>query len=248
MKSLSASILFLLLSCSTVFSQGEIDDQDKVFYRDESTFAATLNNYGISGGYRYARRIDGFRKKTYEVEFAYVKLQKESKLTLSSSQQIGNSFVYGKLNAFFTLHCGIGFQKEIYSKLDKGSISVRYFCNIGPTIGFLKPYYYMLMDSTGYYRFDNHTTSYERKAPFYVGLDELSLVPGIYSKFGFTFEFGKLDRIFNAIETGVIIDLFPKKIPILDNDQNQFAFFSFFLSYRFGKIIDTQFKEKKILP
>jgi hypothetical protein len=248
MRTVSAILIFTLFIITSVFPQGEIDDQKKIFYRNERTFAATLNSNGYGGNFRYAKRLDGFRKSTYEIDLFYVKHEKEAKITIYSSQQLGNSFVFGKLNSFFTLHVGIGLQKEIFEKHDKGGISIRYFYNFGPTIGILKPIYYeVITDTSGSVvtmKFESHLINIQRKAPFYVGLKEISFVPGAYSKFGFTFEFSKSEKVISAIETGIAIDAFVKKMPIMANNENHWLFFSFFLSYRFGKVIDAQFKNK----
>jgi hypothetical protein len=244
MKSVSVIIFLILLCLKSAFPQGEIDNQSKILYRNERTLALTLNSNGYSADFRYARRRNAFKKSLYAIEFSYVKHEKEAKITLFSSQQLGNSFVYGKLNSFWTLRIGLGMQKEIFQKQDKGGISIRYFYHFGPVIGFLKPIYYELEpDSSGHspvVKFEAHLTTIERKAPFYTGLNELSVVPGVYTKLGFTFEFSKNDAVFSAIETGIGIDAFARVIPIMANDQNHWLFLSFFLTYRFGKVIDVR--------
>jgi hypothetical protein len=246
MKKISAIIFLSIYGLLSAYSQGEIDDQEKIFYRNERTFAATICTNGYGLGFRYAKRLDGYRKSTYELELSYVKDEQETKISLNSAQTLGTSFVPGKVNAFYTLHTGIGYQKELFQKRDRGGISIRYFYNFGPTIGFLKPIYYLVIDSTGNpvpMKFElDAINNIQGKAAFYKGLDEIFLIPGAYGKFGFTFEFGKADQIFSAIETGIELNLFVKKIPIMANDQNRFSFFSFFLSYRFGKVIDAKFK------
>jgi hypothetical protein len=246
MKTLSVIIFLILYDLISVYSQGEIDDQDKIFYRNERTFAGTINTNGYGLGFRYAKRLDGYRKSTYELEFSYVKDEKETKISLNTSQQLGNSFVPGKVNAFYTLHAGIGYQKELFQKRDRGGISIRYFYNFGPTIGILKPIYYIVSDSLGNpvpVKFElDAINNIQGKGPFYKGLGEIFIIPGAYGKFGFTFEFSKADQIFSAIETGIELNLFVKKIPIMADNNNKFSFFSFFLSYRFGKVIDAKFK------
>jgi len=76
------------------------------------------------------------------------------------------------------------------------------------------------------------------KAAFTKGLNELKVVPGIYAKAGFNFEYSKEDKIIHAIELGAQINAFPKKIPIMAIDNNKAIFFSLFVSYRFGLILD----------
>jgi hypothetical protein len=247
MKTISAILFFILLNLMSAFSQGEIDTQSKLLYRNERTLALTINTNGYGGDFRYAKRLDAFRKSLYVLEFSYIKHEKEAKITLLTSQQIGNSFVFGKLIAFYALRGGIGFQKELYQKQDKGGISIRYFYHVGPVIGIKKPIYYEVETDSGRVvtmKFESHITTIDRKAPFYKGLDELSLVPGAYGKFGFTFEFSKNDQVFSAIETGMAMDAFIKEIRIMDNNENHWLFFSFFLTYRFGKVIDSQFNNK----
>lgn len=256
MKTVTAILFFIGVISLSLFSQGEIDEEEKIFYRNEKTYALTLTSNGFGINYRYARRADAFKKTLYELGLNVVKHEKEIKISMSSSQQLGGSFVYGKLNSLTTLHGGIGMQKELFRKEDKGGISIRYFYTFGPSIGFLKPVYYDVIvyeeDEQGVsvqvqkrMKFESHIIMIERKAPFYVGFEELSVVPGAYGKFGFTFEFSKSDAAFNAIETGIVIDAFIKKVPIMANDQNHWIYPAFFLSYRFGKIVDAQYKTKR---
>jgi hypothetical protein len=242
MRTVAAIFFFMTITISSVFTQGEIDDQEKIFYRNERTYGILLSTNGWGGNFRYAKRINGSKKTLYEVDLAKIRHEKELKITFSSSQQFGSSFVYGKLNTLFTLRGGIGLQKELFSKEDKGGISIRYFYTFGPSIGLQKPVYYEITDSI--VKFENHLLDQIiRRAPFYVGLSELSIVPGIYGKFGITFEFGKTDAVFNAIETGVVIDAFIRKVPILANNLNHWIYPGFFLSYRFGRVIDAQLKQ-----
>ncbi|MBN1952152.1 MAG: hypothetical protein JW801_13200 [Bacteroidales bacterium] len=257
MKKIAAILICLILPLHFILAQGEIDEEEKIFFRNEQTYAITLNTHGLSGGFRYARRIDAFRKTIYDAEFAQIKDAEEIKITFSSSSQIGGSFVYGKLNSFGTLRAGIGLQKELFRKYDKGGISIRYFYCGGPSIGFTKPIYYDIItinytpdgqqtDGIERMKFEPHVlNNILRKAPFYVGLTETRVIPGLYGKFGFTFEFSKKDMVFNALEVGVVMDAYIKKIPIMANENNTWYFPAFFLSYRFGKVIDSQFKPGK---
>ncbi len=244
-------ILFTLIFTIRIFGQGEIDDEKKIFYRDERSFSASLNSNGISIGYRYAKRIDYRRKTIYEFEFAHIKDDKEVKVT-TNTQQLSRSFVYGKLNNFFALRGGLGLQKEIFEKFDKGGISIRYFYSGGISIGMLKPIYYEVWQQNPLtnvlekriMKFEEHTYPNSR-VTFFKGINELTLNPGLYAKGGFTFEFSKYDKVFHAIETGVMLDGFVKKVPIMYVENNNRFFITLFLSYRFGKVIDSRFKTRK---
>jgi hypothetical protein len=244
-------ILISILYSLQIYSQGEIDNEKKIFYRDEKTYSVSLNSNGFGFGYRYAKRIDYTRKTTYEIQFAHIKDDKEIKLT-NSTQQINRSFVYGKLNNFFALRGGIGYQKELFEKFDKGGISIRYFYNTGLSIGILKPVYYEVYQINPVtnvtekliIKFEKHIYP-ESRASFFKGIDEISFDPGLYVKGGFTFEFSKYDQVFNAIETGIILDGFIKKVPIMEVENQNHFFITLFLSYRFGKVINSQFKSRR---
>ena len=85
------------------------------------------------------------------------------------------------------------------------------------------------------------------KAAFTKGLDETKLLPGLYAKGGFNFEYSKQDKILHAIELGAQINVFPKKIPIMATASNKAIFFSLFVSYRFGIVFDPLHPESKKL-
>jgi hypothetical protein len=76
------------------------------------------------------------------------------------------------------------------------------------------------------------------RAAFTKGLNEIKVMPGLYAKGGFNFEYSKQDKVIHAIEVGLQINAFPKEIPIMATNTNKAVFFSFFVSYRFGMIID----------
>jgi hypothetical protein len=81
------------------------------------------------------------------------------------------------------------------------------------------------------------------KASITKGLDETKVMPGIYAKGGFNFEYSKQDRLIHAIEVGAHLSGFPKKIPIMASSDNKSIFFALFVSYRFGFIIDPYRRE-----
>lgn len=247
-------ILFLSIASIAVFGQGEIDLQDKIFYRNERTFGFLLNSNGLGLNYRYAKRIDGFKKTLYELEFNYLKHPKEIKATLTSTNK---NIIFGKLNSTFTLKGGLGFQKELFQKADIGSVSIRYYTNFGPVLAIQKPIYYEYLDinssSTYYKNYDPYDPYLYGKAPYSKGLNKTSVIPGIYGKFGFTFEYSKLDVLFHAIELGVAMDIYAGKLEIMDASTEKILFIlpddhftlTLFISYRFGQVINSQFTSRR---
>jgi len=265
-----------LINCfSTVFAQGEIDFQPKVFYRNEWSIAAMLNSNGFGFNYRYGQRIDAANKRLFEVDFAYMKDPKEQK-SLGRSET-GSKYVDGKKNLAFDFRFGYGKQHELFRKHDLGGIAIRYFYNFGPSLVLLKPIYYNVGESVPVYGFGGALLGYSweplppakkydsnwysknyyigNRASFFKGFDELQPVPGAFAKFGFNFEFGKEDRIIHALEAGLIAEGFIKKVEIMDFTnpdanlkkyaQNRQLFLTLFVSYRFGRIVDPYEIKKK---
>jgi len=255
-----------VMNCfSVIYAQGEIDFQPRVYYRNEWSLAAMFNSNGFGANYRYGKRIDAANKRLYEVDFAYMKDSKESK---SSSQDINSlsRYVDGKKNLAFDFRFGCGRQHEMFRKHDLGGIAVRYFYNYGPSIVLLKPIYYNVSKFVQGSRPDPEPLKYDPswqanniyilgRASFFKGFDELKLIPGAFAKFGFNFDFSRQDRIVHALEAGIITEGFVKKLEIMDFTylgteprklaQNRHFFFTLFVSYRFGRIVDPYEVKKK---
>jgi hypothetical protein len=257
MKKITLILPFLLLISSAGFAQGEIDDQQKVFYRNEKSAGILLNSTGWGVSLRYGKRINFLNKRLYEVDFNSIKHHKEIKAT-NPYFPSNRGFVFGKLNAFFNIRGGIGHQREVFKKIDQGGIAIRYFYSAGPALGFYKPIYYEVL-----YPIPQHLYEYEIKiekfsaaihkptdiyarASFFKGFDEIKFVPGGYTKFGLNFEYSKIDRVIHALEVGFTFEAYTKKIPIMASEDNKQFFFALFVSYRFGKIVDP--KHQPITP
>ena len=247
MKKLLITAVILTIGIQLVKGQGELDEQQKIFLRNEKTFAILLNTDGYGLSYREGRRIDYFNKKLLDIDIGTLRHPKEVKLSNPSYQTPG-SFVFGKLNTVVFIRGGMGHQREIFRKADLGGVAVRYFYSGGPTIVLLKPIYYKILDpisSTEFIireeKFDvkkHEPSMIYSKSSFFKGLDETKILPGLFVKGGFNFEYSKEDKLIHAIELGGQVDMFLKKVPIMATEKNKAIFFSLFASYRFGIVID----------
>lgn len=243
-RSLNIVFLFLSLSC---FSQVESPSDVRVVTGNEKSYAILINSNGWGLNYRYGKRLDGFRKRIFDIDFAYLKHPKEIK-TQNPYYENQKRFVFGKLNTLYVLRGGIGIQKEIYSKFDKGGVAVKFFYEGGFTLGALKPVYYAVVDSmskkpndpyTSDKKFDYSIHSVEdiySRASFFKGLGETKFKPGIFIKLGLSFVYSNVYDVLNALEAGVIVDGFYQDVPIMANQKNEQVFVSLFISYRFGKV------------
>lgn len=240
-------LLFTFLPNLYVYAQGEIDTQDKIFFRNERTYAFNLNSNGWGFDFRYGKRINAYRHRLYEIQFAEMKHPKEFK---SSNPYIytQDRYVFGKLNTFMNIRGGYGLQRQLYEKYDKGGISIRRYFTTGISIGILKPVYYEVLyprDTIKEEKFDpvkHQLGDILGKASFFKGFNEITITPGINAKYGYTFEFSKRDDVFRAFELGAMLDFFLIKPEILSLAKNNNYYLTLFISYRFGRIVDNRFK------
>ena len=246
-------ILILAGTADRLAAQFEIQPEGRIFYRNERTFAGTLHSNGWEANFRYASRIDGFRSYIFDVGLGTIQHPKEIKSQSIYIGGWGRSFVFGKLNDVILLRAGAGYQKELFSKYDAGGISIRYFASGGMSLAALKPIYYLKV--TGYNPYTYHVERvrspfdpdymqsiydiYDRE-PFYVGLNETRFIPGVFAKTGLSFEYSIEDKEVNALEGGIQIEGFLKKLEILATENNHRLFVSLYVSYRFGKVLDAR--------
>ncbi len=247
MKSTFILILIFILSAGSLLAQGELDEQRRVMLRDERTFAGYLNSNGWGANYRYGYWRNAKNQFIIDADFAYVKHPKEVKSTISYNYN-SYRYVYGKENLFWELKAAAGWQKELYRKIDRNGISIRLFYSGGLSLGFAKPIYYKVFTTSSIgeviyeenLKFDPsiHQGSIGGRGPFYMGFNELMLIPGVYGKTGLSFEYSKKDAVVHALEAGFSITAYPKEIPIMATEQNNWIFFTLNVGYRFGRIID----------
>lgn len=243
-------ILFLFIILPEASAQGELEDQPQIFYRNERTIAGTLFSNGYGADIRFAKRKDAFSSFTYGGGIGIIQHPKEYKSQSPYTRDWGRSYVFGKMNEVMTIRGGIGIQKEIFSKFDRGGISVRYFYSGGLTLVLLKPVYYLKI--TGFKengriiyessQFDpDYMQSiydiYDRES-FFVGVSKTKFRPGMYIRAGLSFEFSADELDINSLDAGVQLEGFMTKLPIMASTDNQQLLLSLFISYRFGKVID----------
>ena len=73
------------------------------------------------------------------------------------------------------------------------------------------------------------------RAPYHRGLGQTRIHPGGYAKLALSFEYADYHDDVKSIETGVILDAFPKQIPIMAFNKNQQFFLTFYVSMIYGR-------------
>jgi hypothetical protein len=237
-----------------LFAQGELQTDREPDNYNLNSYGIKLNSNGYGLYYSYSNRIN-FRLRNFaEAEYNYHKDPKEIKVINPYFDAYNTrKFVFGKTHTVHNIKVGYGYNKMIYEKRDKNSISIHITGSVGAILSISKPIYYEIVDSvkisntflipyTSFYKIDinfqNNPTDIIGKAPFGLGLNELKIHPGLYAKFGLQFDFSQDVMKTKVLETGAIFDSYLVPIEIMAGKENNF-FLSLYLSYHFGKKYDA---------
>lgn len=214
-----------------------------VLYRNEMSFGFFAHSRGFGMNYMRAKHITGTRKKLFEVEALNLKHPKEIKVTTSTDNS--KRFNYGKLNNILLFRGGIGYQTTLFKRADRKSVEIRSSYYLGGNITFAKPYYVLVYKKNSFgntyqesvkYNPETQTVdSISGKGPLLDGLSELKLYPGLYAKANLSFEYAPFSNKVKAIETGVIVDFYPKALPIMARNPAENWIVTLYVGFVFGK-------------
>lgn len=253
MKKLFNSFLFtfILLGLITVNAYSQVSDdidsvENMIIYSNEHFGQVIAHNLGMGVGYRIGKNTSAFNTRIFTAEIVTMRSWKQIK-TINPYYSNSKRYVYGKMNEVFNLRAGIGFRKLLNDKPYWGGVELRWITDAGASIAFEKPYYIYVIKieqgAGGNYLYNIETelfdpnTSWDDiygRAPFTKGLNEIKLVPGIYLRSGFSFEFGEIKTRIKAFEAGGMVEFFPGGVSIMADNGEQPFFITFYLAYSFG--------------
>ncbi|MBS1646989.1 MAG: hypothetical protein JST67_06580 [Bacteroidetes bacterium] len=240
-------LFFFFSTCAlSQSSQQAIDaGQDvNVMFRNEATGGIFAHSRGFGANFRRFWHKTGKLKTLIEIEATNMKSPKE---TTIKSYEGGKSYKYGKLYGLLFVRAGFGIQRSLYERAERKSIEVRMIYNVGALLCFAKPIYLQIA-----YPDPNNPGSYITKdeaydptihnqnniiggASFFEGLQSLKLRAGLYSKLGFSFEFGRRVNLIKCIETGVILDFLPDTIQEMAYNKAEMFYVTPYVAFIFGK-------------
>ncbi len=215
----------------------------KVLYRNEASFGVFMHSAGGFGlAYRRGTHVTGKKKRMFETEALNFKHPKEVK-SLNSYSANTKGFFYGKLNSVLLIRSGVGYQNVLFEKSDKKSVEIRYSYFAGVSLAFAKPVYLEIKQgisskapTTERYDPSIHTIDeIYGKAPFFTGIENTVIYPAGYAKLALSFEYADRFNALKAVETGVVVDVYPKAIPMMAFNNNQQVYVSLYLKMIWGK-------------
>lgn len=252
-KKISLLLTIIAFSLYT-YAQGEPQTAREPDNYNLNSFGLKLDSHGYGAYYSYSHRINFTLRRFLEAEYNYQKNPKEIKIVNPYFDAFSaRKFVFGKTHSVYNLKIGAGFNKMLFQKRDKNSISIHIAGSGGVILGISKPIYYEIVDSvklsngylipyTSFYKINiniqNNSTDILGKAPFNYGLSELNFHPGLYAKFGIQFDFSKDVMKTRVLEAGAVFDTYFIPVEIMAGHNNN-NFVSVYISYHFGKKYDA---------
>jgi hypothetical protein len=248
MKSVLKSffLIFILIYVSPVKAQmqsGVAMDAPTIQYKNESYGGINIHALGFGLSYKRAKHVTALLKKSWDFDLVTFHHSKQIK-TKNQYSENSKAYYFGKLNSVLMLRAGYGFQKVLFGKELPGAIEIRMNYYVGASIGILKPVYLEIIkdSNAGQYleseKYDpeKHQQSViDGRSSWFRGLSQLTINPGVYGKFGFSFEFGTDEERVKVIETGVVADFHPSAMKMMAFDKNNPLIVSFYVSLLWGK-------------
>ncbi len=234
-------------------------DQKGVLYDKEFSVDMKLHTNGFALGVNIGELRSFYLTRFVHISIGEIKHAKEFRQNDGqiSLTQVSRSFIYGKQNNLYTLRAGVGEKRYFSEKAARKGVAVGWSYEAGGTLGLLKPYYLQLLNSLepGSLEFIIRSEKYSDETAerflnidriqgasgFAAGLGEISVLPGFHGKLSMHFDWGAFDEFVKAMEAGVMVDVFFKKVPIMvesdlvGDTENRPLFINLFLNLQLGK-------------
>ncbi len=224
-----------------------------ILYNTEQVMTFRAYPRGLALG-MYKANIKTYYKTTfYNVEVGYIKHHKEVRQSnelaaLIRGEENPRPYIYGKQNSFYTIRGGYGIKRYYSEKARRKGMAVGLIYQGGLTIGVLKPNYLKLIKRLENNSFTIVTEKYSNEnrelfldpfsiyggSSFITGLDEVRFIPGVHGMGGVHFAFGAFEEYVMALDAGIMIDVFPRQVSIMVEDNKPY-FINLFLNLHIGK-------------
>jgi hypothetical protein len=224
------------------------EEEGVIAYRKHSVFGIKLTNDGYGAFYEYGKAQSVNKTLLFQLDWAERRHNKEEKQTNPFIP--ASPFTYGKINYFYPLKLGVQQQILLGNKSNKNGVAVSANFGGGISLGFLRPYYLEINDTSNGSRrtikYDGPDSSTFVSGTSLVNLSvsstglgkgwgELKLTPGLYTKAALRFDYGRYNEAVSAIEVGLFAEYYTKGIPQVVYFKQDKFFMNIYVSLLFGK-------------
>ena len=251
-------VTFILTCCNFSFAQkspksGKWNTQlDKeLIYESNWSGSFKLRSDGWQIGGEIGKYKSYSKSTIFQFDLGYYKHPKQVRQNKNPYSGWFNNngikpFIYGKRYSLFALHGAVGQRFLLAEKARRNGVMINYYYAGGVSIGLLKPYYLRVCgdDLCTFYRevtyesgVDNKFTDYNNiigGAGFGKGW-ALKIRPGLHAKTGLQFDWSNKDNMIKAVDVGISIDSYFRKVPIMFTNDNKWIFINAFVGISMGK-------------
>ncbi len=248
-------LFFLLLTSISLFAQANVrrTKTKGLIYTQEKTVNLSFNTSGFSFGYAKGKLKNYKVTPFWQFEFGRLKHPKSYKQVADiTGNRNSKPYTYGKKNVFMTLRAMRGHKHYFSEKAKTKGVAVGMQYMAGLSLGLVKPYYLNIQRGVNpvdptvgnitaeKYSEDNRAFfmdyhSIAGAASFFKGIKETKLLPGVHGRLGVLVDWGAFDETSKSVDAGVMIDVFPKAVPIMIDAKNYPFFLGLYLNFQFGK-------------
>jgi hypothetical protein len=159
---------------------------------------------------------------------------RELKIESAYADQGGKDYVYDKQNYCYVIAPMLGVSRKLISRNLFNRVGVSASFSAGPLLALLKPYYVeVAVPFNGnqalveVHRYDHTQYNYGNiygVADYFLGMDELQVMPGGRAKVGTLVDFSAGSSYIRAIELSMFADVYAKRLPLLGANANKQLF------------------------
>ncbi len=231
-------------------------ERTKLIYRKATSYGVQLhgNGFGISAD--YINTTNYYKRKFLRFDIMNIKHPKQYKNRTGFGANFLSDqkpYVFGKINSFYTINAARGQMNLIADKGRKNGVELSWLYSYGVSLGIVKPYYLAYCNE-----FSNCNNplpiKYEDKTadlfldppdrlisrgPARLGWTEIKLYPGLQGKIGFNIDFAVFDDLVQAVEFGIMVNAYYKRVPIMlpimPSNNNHFIYPNLYIKASMGK-------------
>ncbi len=245
------SFSIVLFSFLTAQSQRLDNSAKGIVYDKETAVDIRLHTFGYALNVDFGKINTYYKTTFYQFGLGELKHFKEtnrsSEFGGSTSGSSLTGFSFGKQNSCYVVRAGMGQKIYFTEKAAKNGVGLAVSYAGGATLGLIKPYYLEIAGSTDYsnnidikYTPETATdfldlTKIRGKSNFFTGIGQTTVIPGVHGEVAVHLDWGAFDEFLRAVEAGIMLDVFIKKVPIMITQQNRAYFLNLYASVQFGK-------------
>jgi hypothetical protein len=225
------------------------EEEGAIIFQKQTVFGVKLNTDGYGMFLEMGRMKTSRKASLYSLELGERKHSKEEKLSSYTGGYLSNPYVYGKINNFYYAKLGVAQQRLIGNKGNKNGVAISAIYGGGLSAGLLKPYYLKVSSSSSSaardvkFNYSAKDSAIFLDNPGYItgssgftkGFGEMKFTPGLYGKTALRFDYGRYNELVSAIEVGLNVELYAKKMPVMLLQTQRQMFFNAYAAIEFGR-------------